>query len=95
MRERGFLLTLIFCFSIIPPGIAPEAGAQGDPFYKGKTIRIMVGSTAGGFYDRWDRSETRARPQDTGRMLTRGALGLLKRAIFDTAVRSSRSFRSL
>jgi tripartite-type tricarboxylate transporter receptor subunit TctC len=24
-------------------------------FYKGKTIRIMVGSTAGGFYDRWGR----------------------------------------
>jgi len=55
MKERGFLLTLIFCFSIILPGIAPEAGAQADQFYKGKTIRIMVGSTAGGFYDRWGR----------------------------------------
>jgi len=55
MKERGFLLTMIFFFSIILPGIAPEAGAQGDPFYKGKTIRIMVGSTAGRFYDRWGR----------------------------------------
>jgi len=55
MKERVFLLTLIFCFSIILPGIAPEAGAQADQFYKGKTIRIMVGSTAGGFYDRWGR----------------------------------------
>ena len=55
MKERIFLLTLIFCFSIILPGIAPEAGAQADQFYKGKTIRIMVGSTAGGFYDRWGR----------------------------------------
>jgi tripartite-type tricarboxylate transporter receptor subunit TctC len=55
MKERVLLLTLIFCFSIVLPGIAPEAGAQGDPFYKGKTIRIMVGSTAGGFYDRWGR----------------------------------------
>jgi tripartite-type tricarboxylate transporter receptor subunit TctC len=55
MKERIFLLTLIFCFSIILPGIAPEAGAQADQFYKGKTIRIMVGSTAGGFYDRWAR----------------------------------------
>ncbi len=55
MKERVFLLTLIFCFSVILPGIAPEAGAQGDQFYKGKTIRIMVGSTAGGFYDRWGR----------------------------------------
>jgi tripartite-type tricarboxylate transporter receptor subunit TctC len=55
MKERVFLLTLIFCFSIILPSIAPEAGAQADQFYKGKTIRIMVGSTAGGFYDRWGR----------------------------------------
>ena len=55
MKERVFLLTLIFGFSIILPGIAPKAGAQADQFYKGKTIRIMVGSTAGGFYDRWGR----------------------------------------
>ena len=55
MKERVLLLTLIFCFSIVLPGIAPEAAAQADPFYKGKTIRIMVGSTAGGFYDRWGR----------------------------------------
>ena len=55
MKERVLLLTLIFCFSIVLPGIAPEAAAQADQFYKGKTIRIMVGSTAGGFYDRWGR----------------------------------------
>lgn len=29
--------------------------AQSEPFYKGKTIRIIVGSTPGGFYDRWGR----------------------------------------
>ena len=55
MKERALLLTLIFCFSMVLPAIAPKAGAQGDQFYKGKTIRIMVGSTAGGFYDRWGR----------------------------------------
>jgi tripartite-type tricarboxylate transporter receptor subunit TctC len=55
MKERVFLLTLIFWFSIILLGIVPEAGAQAEQFYKGKTIRIMVGSTAGGFYDRWGR----------------------------------------
>ena len=55
MKERVLLLTLIFCFSIVLPSIAPEAAAQADQFYKGKTIRIMVGSTAGGFYDRWGR----------------------------------------
>ena len=26
-----------------------------DPFYQGKTIRIVVGTTAGGFYDQWAR----------------------------------------
>ena len=55
MKERVVLLTLVFCFSIILPGIATKATAQSDQFYKGKTIRIMVGSTAGGFYDRWGR----------------------------------------
>ena len=55
MKERVLLLTLGFYFSIIFPGVAPEAGAQADQFFKGKTIRIMVGSTAGGFYDRWGR----------------------------------------
>jgi tripartite-type tricarboxylate transporter receptor subunit TctC len=55
MKGRVLLLTLFFCFSILLPGTAPEAGAQGDQFYKGKIIRIMVGSTAGGFYDRWAR----------------------------------------
>jgi tripartite-type tricarboxylate transporter receptor subunit TctC len=53
--KKTVLLTLIFCLSIILPNLPPEAGAQGDAFYKGKTIRIMVGSTAGGFYDRWGR----------------------------------------
>jgi tripartite-type tricarboxylate transporter receptor subunit TctC len=55
MKKRGLLPTLFFCFSIILSCIAREAGAQGEQFYKGKTIRIMVGSTAGGFYDRWGR----------------------------------------
>jgi tripartite-type tricarboxylate transporter receptor subunit TctC len=55
MKERVLLLTLIFCFSMILSGIAPDAQGQTDQFYKGKTMRIMVGSTAGGFYDRWAR----------------------------------------
>jgi len=55
MIERVLLVTVIFCFSLILPVVAPEARAQDDRFYNGKTIRIMVGSTAGGFYDRWAR----------------------------------------
>ena len=53
MRKRVTTLTLIVCFSI---GYSLLSNVQAqDDFYKGKTIRIMVGSTAGGFYDRWGR----------------------------------------
>ena len=55
MRKRCFGLTVILSLFVISLGFAPQAGAQAEPFYKGKTIRIMVGSTAGGFYDRWAR----------------------------------------
>jgi tripartite-type tricarboxylate transporter receptor subunit TctC len=55
MRKRCFGLTLILSLLFICLGYNRHAGAQAEPFYKGKTIRIMVGSTAGGFYDRWAR----------------------------------------
>jgi tripartite-type tricarboxylate transporter receptor subunit TctC len=55
MKKQELLLALMLCFSIVLAGIVPKVGAQAEPFYKGKTIRIMVGSTAGGFYDRWAR----------------------------------------
>jgi len=55
MKKRSPVLRLIFCLAIFLFGPAPEVRAQAEPFYKGKTIRIMVGSTAGGFYDRWAR----------------------------------------
>jgi tripartite-type tricarboxylate transporter receptor subunit TctC len=56
MQRLGLALTSI-CLSIFlfAPGLAPKAWTQTEPFYRGKTIRIMVGSTAGGFYDRWAR----------------------------------------
>jgi tripartite-type tricarboxylate transporter receptor subunit TctC len=37
--------------------------AQTDPFYSGKTIRIIVGTTPGGFYDRWGRLLSRYLPK--------------------------------
>jgi tripartite-type tricarboxylate transporter receptor subunit TctC len=55
MKKRCLGLTVILSLSIFLPGFIAKAGAQAEPFYKGKTIRIMVGSTAGGFYDRWAR----------------------------------------
>jgi tripartite-type tricarboxylate transporter receptor subunit TctC len=37
--------------------------AQTDPFYKGKQVRIIVGASAGGFYDRWARLLARFIPK--------------------------------
>ena len=39
------------------------ARAQTDAFYSGKTVRIIVGSTPGGFYDRWARLLSRYIPK--------------------------------
>ena len=55
MKRRNVILAIIYCLSTIFTGSASEATAQTEAFYKDKTIRIMVGSTAGGFYDRWAR----------------------------------------
>jgi tripartite-type tricarboxylate transporter receptor subunit TctC len=54
MKKRNLGL-LVFFGSITLASVSAEVRAQGDGFYKGKTVRIMVGSTAGGFYDRWAR----------------------------------------
>jgi tripartite-type tricarboxylate transporter receptor subunit TctC len=63
MKKRVLGLSLIFCGSIVLASISPEVRAQSDGFYRGKTIRIMVGSTAGGFYDRWARLFARYMPK--------------------------------
>ena len=55
MKTRRLLMDLIFGFSVIFLTYPNEVRAQADPFYKGKTIRIIIGSTPGGFYDRWAR----------------------------------------
>lgn len=39
------------------------ANAQTAPFYQGKTIRIIVGFSPGGFYDRWARLLARYMPK--------------------------------
>jgi tripartite-type tricarboxylate transporter receptor subunit TctC len=35
--------------------LQPSARAQGEPYYKGKTLRFVVGSATGNFYDSWAR----------------------------------------
>lgn len=39
------------------------AEAQSAPFYQGKTIRLVVGTTTGGGYDRWARFFARYMPK--------------------------------
>ncbi len=44
-------------------GIAPALAQPADAFYRGKQIRIVVGSTAGGDYDLWARLLARHMPR--------------------------------
>jgi len=47
----------------VPCRDMPIVNAQAQPFYQGKTIRIVVGFTPGGFYDRWARLLARYMPK--------------------------------
>lgn len=53
-RKTIFILIAATVLCLIG-GKTPLSQAQSEPYYKGKTISIMIGSTAGGFYDRWAR----------------------------------------
>lgn len=44
-------------------GFIAELHAQADPFYKGKSIRIVVGFSSGSFYDVWARLIARYMPK--------------------------------
>jgi tripartite-type tricarboxylate transporter receptor subunit TctC len=58
-RVAGYrVITVALFFFLLPVwGVlrVPAALGQGKPFYQGKTMRIVVGFTPGGFYDRWAR----------------------------------------
>ena len=58
MWQRVFSILIValgVSLAGVPFRAVPTANAQGQPFYQGKTIRIVVGFTPGGFYDRWAR----------------------------------------
>jgi tripartite-type tricarboxylate transporter receptor subunit TctC len=55
MKKSSLVIALIFCISLIVLGFTSAVRAQSEQFYKGKSITIVIGSTAGGFYDRWAR----------------------------------------
>ena len=54
MKKRASIFTLIFCLAIVllASGLSSTVLAQAEPFYKGKSIRIIVGLSTGGGYDR-------------------------------------------
>jgi tripartite-type tricarboxylate transporter receptor subunit TctC len=60
MKERA-VVVLVFSFVLHLRAITTSEAQE--PFYKGKTIRLIVGSTPGGFYDRWARLFARYMPK--------------------------------
>ncbi len=59
-KVLGFLI--FFVVELLNLLNLEPASAQQTPFYQGKTIRIIVGLTPGGFYDRWARLLARFMP---------------------------------
>ena len=60
--RRRLRLFVILCGAALGFFRIDAVGAQSEPFYKGKTVRIIVGLTPGGFYDRWARLLARFMP---------------------------------
>src|SRR5687768_10910198 len=52
----------ILALSLVLAG-ASQLHAQAAPFYQGKQIKVVVGFTTGGFYDRWARLLSRYMPK--------------------------------
>ncbi len=61
MKQR-MVIGLLVLLSSFYFGSVSLASAQ-ESFYKGKSIRLIVGSTPGGFYDRWARFFARYMPK--------------------------------
>jgi tripartite-type tricarboxylate transporter receptor subunit TctC len=56
MKATVSALVLFFAF-------ASNLHAQAQPFYQGKQVKVVVGFTTGGFYDRWARLLSRYMPK--------------------------------
>jgi tripartite-type tricarboxylate transporter receptor subunit TctC len=52
-HSRQFCACVVLC--LITAGFTPSARGQNEPFYKGKTLRFVVGSAPANFYDSWAR----------------------------------------
>ena len=53
MPKRAFAVGFVLVLSLLS---VPTARAQEEGFYKGKTIKVLVGTTAGSLYDLWART---------------------------------------
>ena len=53
----------IFLFAVLLVSTNANVTAQEQPFYQGQSIKIIVGFTSGGFYDRWSRLLARYVPK--------------------------------
>ena len=51
----------VFLFTVLV--MAPGANIKAAEYYQGKSIKIVVGFTSGGFYDRWARLLARFMPK--------------------------------
>ena len=54
---------IAFALAALLVGLKTNVGAEEDGFYQGKTIKVIVGFTSGGFYDRWSRLLARYVPK--------------------------------
>ena len=50
--KQSIFVSLLLLMTFVP---ALSVQAQGEPYYKGKTVRFVVGSATGNFYDSWTR----------------------------------------
>lgn len=55
MKRHRLGVFLVFFVIAVCFGASAKVAAQAEPFYQGKTIRLVIGNTTGGFYDRWGR----------------------------------------
>jgi tripartite-type tricarboxylate transporter receptor subunit TctC len=60
MRKISYV---VFVLTALLTGWSACVKAQDAPYYQGKSIRVVVGFTSGGFYDRWARLLARFMPK--------------------------------
>jgi tripartite-type tricarboxylate transporter receptor subunit TctC len=61
---RGMAPKILLCAAVLLCSTPVTlVAAQSESFYQGKTVRIIVGFTPGGFYDRWARMLSRYMPK--------------------------------